>query len=360
MRAEAAYFFRHALVRDAAYELQPPGERNELHEKAARVLESVHADSLDPVAREIAQHWGLSGADPDRERDFTFRAALFAVHSFDHDSAIELLHRTTEIGTPTQVLQAHQLLYSSYRAFRHDNAAAMKEAFALWRAARRYGQPGSVSAALNQMAGIAVERSTSLLRRSYRLAMKAEKWLPAAIAIGNLGAYHVSGKDYRRARRLITKSIQLHRRADNTVGIGFFLCALGGAERHLGMLEEARQHVTEGLQVLEGINARRYLPTGYGHLASVLVSFGRHEEAAQVLDRAVAMATEIQLQHEWWKLVVHRALVALELYRPDHAQGLWREAYAWLRERGMEAQINEARADLGRAAERLGQDVEWE
>lgn len=359
MSAENDYVFRHMLVRDAAYELQLPAERASLHEQAALVLENIYAHELGPVAQELAQHWAVCGTDPERERDFTFRAALYSVHNFDHDSAVRLLRRTTEIGTPTQIVQAHQLLYSTYRAYRHDNAAAMAEAFALWRAARRFGAPGSVSAALNQMAGIAVERATSLLKRSFRLAMKAEAWLPAAIAIGNLGAHCVSISDYRRARRLINSSLRLHRRADNTVGIGFFLCALGGAERKLGMLDAALLHVREGLSVLEGMDARRYLPTGYGHLASVLGELGRHEEAAQELDTAIKMATDIQLLHEWWKLVIHRALAALELGQIDHAQHLWHEVREWLAQQNMQPRIDEARTDLLRAGTRLNLPTNW-
>ena len=350
---ESAYLFRHAIVRDAAYELQPPGERGALHESAAQVLEQAYATALDPVAQEIAQHWAASGSDPDRERDFTFRAALYAVHTFDHDSAIRLLRRTTIIGTTTQILQAHQMLYSSFRAFRQDTEAAMAEAFALWRAGRRFQEPGAISAALNYMAGLAKDRAIPLLKRSYRLSKRAEKWMPAGIAIGNLGAHYAGLGDFRRACRLIARSITLHRLAGNTVGVGFFLCALSGAHRSLGEFETAHKAAREGVEILEGLDARRYLPSGYGHLASVLEHYGRFQESAVLLDRAIKMAAEIQLDHEWWKLKIHRSLVMLELRQLEQAQRCWAEVRVWMNERNMNSEIDDARNDLQRSGERL-------
>ena len=41
MIAEHAYLFRHALLRDAAYQLQLPGDRAKLHGMALGILEGL-------------------------------------------------------------------------------------------------------------------------------------------------------------------------------------------------------------------------------------------------------------------------------------------------------------------------------
>src|SRR5690606_19665926 len=46
MNAEDAYFFRHALVREAAYSLQMPSERALLHEAAVHALRAALPDEL--------------------------------------------------------------------------------------------------------------------------------------------------------------------------------------------------------------------------------------------------------------------------------------------------------------------------
>lgn len=65
MHAEFAYLFRHALLRAAAYELQPPGERAMLHAVALTLLEDVLRQTsgeagLDAAADDLARHAGAA------------------------------------------------------------------------------------------------------------------------------------------------------------------------------------------------------------------------------------------------------------------------------------------------------------
>lgn len=63
MRAEQAYLFRHAVVRDAAYMLHVPTIRAELHLVAADVIEELFGESEDAAAisDHLAQYRMLSG-----------------------------------------------------------------------------------------------------------------------------------------------------------------------------------------------------------------------------------------------------------------------------------------------------------
>lgn len=354
MHAEAAYLFRHALVRDAAYELQPPGERAGLHALAADVMGHVFAADLDPVAHEIAAHLRLGGADIEREREFTQRGARYAHASYNHSVAIQLLERLVVIGEPRQAAEAHQRLYGTYRGYRNDIAGARRHAFALLRLARSESMPEWVALALNYLAGLeGKQRAMSLYRRSYRQAKRVEAWLPAALAIGNMGAIYAQELAHRRAERMFRSSIRLNRRANNLVGVGFFLGSLAGQLRQQGDLTAAFQASKEGVAILEGIRAKRYLPTAWGHHAAVLERLDRLEECEQLLAKAEQMAEEIQLQHEWWKLKVHRAMVALERRKPDEAKRHWRGARNWLVENGRHRDLEEARTDLCNTGARL-------
>jgi hypothetical protein len=81
VHAEAAYLFRHALLRQAAYQLQLPGDRQRLHALAFDVIENAcggpapPAPSLDsfapaplpphptdPFAAELAAHASAAGS----------------------------------------------------------------------------------------------------------------------------------------------------------------------------------------------------------------------------------------------------------------------------------------------------------
>lgn len=111
--AETAYLFRHALLRDAAYDLHTLGDRARLHLLAAELLEGafggrppdplplelmrqdLQAHATDPVAFEIAMHLmrAQSGMGEDEKLHTTLRlylqrAAEYAVVQYQLDTAL--------------------------------------------------------------------------------------------------------------------------------------------------------------------------------------------------------------------------------------------------------------------------------
>ncbi|NUN49567.1 MAG: hypothetical protein HUU15_12135, partial [Candidatus Brocadiae bacterium] len=83
MNAEVAYLFRHVLLREAAYQLQLPGDRARLHGLALETIEALSggrppahfaedADGrpvaedhpTDPFALDLAEHARLAAAAP--------------------------------------------------------------------------------------------------------------------------------------------------------------------------------------------------------------------------------------------------------------------------------------------------------
>ena len=355
MDAEQAYLFRHVLVRDAAYELQLPAERAALHDLAASTMLAVLAPPLDAVAHELAVHLRIGGRQPELERHYTLLAARYAHAGFNHAAAIPLLERLAEIGNDSNVIEAYQLQYAILRAHRNDRAGAMRCALLLVRYGRARGIQAAVAQGLNYLAGLADDRrAVRLWRRAFRLAVRAQAWMVAAVSIGNLGSHYTGTRDHRRARRLFMSSIRLNEKARNDAGVGFFLSSLSGQLRHLGDIDGALAASQRSIAILEGMDAKRYLPTAYGHYAAALDLLGRFEESEQLLAKAYTIADEIQLQREFWKLAIHRALVALERGRVDDAQTYWQRALAWLRDHGPPGEIQQARADLKAACKRLG------
>ena len=86
MHAETAYIFRHALLRDAAYGLQPPGERGVLHGLALDILQALLApEEIPALAMELAEHARLAMHDtlPDKRR----RALLEAEYGYLNQAA---------------------------------------------------------------------------------------------------------------------------------------------------------------------------------------------------------------------------------------------------------------------------------
>ncbi len=77
--AEIAYLFRHALLREAAYQLQLPGSRARLHGLALEIVEDLFAgneNALDQLAEELADHAKSALLTDDRSHDSQGRLLL--------------------------------------------------------------------------------------------------------------------------------------------------------------------------------------------------------------------------------------------------------------------------------------------
>ena len=117
--AEQAYLFRHAVVRDAAYDLQLPSERAQLHGLALDVLESLPGVNQPSAGLELAHHarWAREGArDAERyaeaERRHLRAGGDFARFNYDYVAALDAfqrLHALLDNDPPERALVADMM-----------------------------------------------------------------------------------------------------------------------------------------------------------------------------------------------------------------------------------------------------------
>ena len=140
---EQAYLFRHVLVRDAAYQLQLPRQRAELHGLALRCIEKLFANDL--PALDLANHardaqikgTAAIGKLVETEARYLLQAVKAARASFDLSLAMELAKRLSLLPVATDLLldanihlaELHQLAGRTQEALFHaDKALALARA----------------------------------------------------------------------------------------------------------------------------------------------------------------------------------------------------------------------------------------
>jgi class 3 adenylate cyclase/tetratricopeptide (TPR) repeat protein len=102
--SERVHSFRHITMQNVAYELLPFALRRQLHKRAARSIERVHAHALEPVYALLAHHW--AAADDVLEAILYFeKAGEQAFGRFSNreavrflDAALALAERAPEIA----------------------------------------------------------------------------------------------------------------------------------------------------------------------------------------------------------------------------------------------------------------------
>jgi len=90
--------FRHALIRDAAYEGLPFRRRRELHARVGDVLELRNADSVEEVAELLSLHFSLA-ADAERTWRYSLLAGERAREKFANVEAAEFYRRAVDVAS---------------------------------------------------------------------------------------------------------------------------------------------------------------------------------------------------------------------------------------------------------------------
>jgi class 3 adenylate cyclase/tetratricopeptide (TPR) repeat protein len=93
---EAVYSFKHALVRDAAYESLLKSRRNQLHGQIARVLEEGFADIVRSQPELLAYHFTEAGL-VDRAIDYWLKAGQLALSRSANAEAVKHLRQGVEL-----------------------------------------------------------------------------------------------------------------------------------------------------------------------------------------------------------------------------------------------------------------------
>ena len=99
--------FRHALIRDSAYDGLPYRRRQELHERVARVYEERHAGDLDEVAELLSLHFLRAGAHDDAWR-YSLVAGKRAQAKFANVEAAEFYRRALDAAPDVTSLEPHE------------------------------------------------------------------------------------------------------------------------------------------------------------------------------------------------------------------------------------------------------------
>ncbi len=98
VRTRGTHQFEHASVHAVVYGLLLPSEQRQLHERAARALESIHGASLDAVAARLAHHW-LRAGNAERAAHFSALAADQALQGYANPDAEHLFRQAIEQDT---------------------------------------------------------------------------------------------------------------------------------------------------------------------------------------------------------------------------------------------------------------------
>ena len=291
------YMFKHALMRDAAYDMQARARLRELHLRAAEAFEAEFAHDLAPHYGELAYHFERADIR-DKTIDYLEKAGDEARKEYRNQEALDyyerLLQFLPESGElPRRVYlslaQVMQVLGNIDEGLEHVEKAEA----ALPNSAP---QVRYQKAFLTQMKGDFV-RAGELIREAIGLAQEASNREWEARCLNSLGVLNLYTGEPETAGALLTKSMSIAREEGlQAVEVKAISNMAGVAMAH-NNLDEARQHLEQSLAIARELKDRWTEFLCLGNLGELYLKLSSPEKALTSLEQSKDVGTEIGTQN---------------------------------------------------------------
>ncbi|MGW8145192.1 MAG: AAA family ATPase, partial [Anaerolineales bacterium] len=218
--SELRYLFTHALLLDAAYQMQVHSRRQALHKSAVQAIESLYAEETSAHSTDLAYHCEMAGL-ADKARNYLIQAAKIAKKDYQNTQAIDLYSRALNLTPEKDFSTRYEILYEREKIFSY------------------LGQPENQVADLEQLGQLinTEEDKFSDQEKNKYLSKLAAKW----------ANYKIETGDYKGAITSVEEMIsiaEIENLKEDLVD-AYFLWAI--SSYHLGFLEEAAKQGSTGL-----------------------------------------------------------------------------------------------------------------
>ncbi|NUN48270.1 MAG: tetratricopeptide repeat protein [Candidatus Brocadiae bacterium] len=370
MNAESIYVFRHALLRDAAYQLQLPGDRSRLHALALAAIEEVCGGRppeppplsspepaawvphpTDAFAEALAQHARLAqscgAGDPPSTRNASLqnargiylrRAARIANREHRHNARLNALQEAASFLRGAEKAQALAYAAESARlAGCMDTAESLLlEALAV---SRESGSPRVEGLALTRLALVLEETGrTEPAERRYEEALlihrKSGDRRSEAVTLGNRAELYRNTGRMDQAERGFEEALAIHRKLRNRGSEGVVIGSLAVLHARTGRFALAERGYRRALEIHREVGNRRSEGRMLGNLSTLLKTGGRLEQAEQTLLQSLVLLREVGDRRAEGIALGNLANIRMDTHRiPEAALG-YEQAMAIHRELG--------------------------
>ena len=301
---ELRYLFKHAMLRDAAYEMQLKARLRQLHLLAATAYESLYAADLTEHYATLSYHYGQAG-ETEAERRYARLAGEEAAARFAHSESIRFLSRALELTPQDDRENRYALLLARERVLAlQGNRPAQAQDLELLEALAATTEEDSLREAA-QRAEVALRRSkyaeavgdypAAILaaQEAIALAQTAGEAGLEATAHRGWGVVLWQQGDNATAHDRMQQAMQLARRAGQCNLQAECLCDLGCVDWTLGDYAAAQRCYEQSLDLAREVGDRRCEIIALQNLGLALATQGDWDSARGCYEHSLEIAQEI-------------------------------------------------------------------
>lgn len=295
-----SYVFRHALIRDAVYADQLPGDRVRTHLHYAEALEASSALAPDGrAAVELAHHWHAAGDLP-RALGAAWRAAAEAGASLAYSEQLHMLTRVLElwprVTAPADRIGVDRVsvLERAVEAAQLAGEAEQGVGLASTTLAELQNEPTRAARMLelrsSMLRALGREGDLDNLREAVRLVPPDDPTRARVLAA--LAARLLKIPQHDAARPVVDEALELARRFGDAHTEAFALVLAATIRARFGHLASELPRLHEAQRIAESIGAYEQLMQAMYAEAELLEAYGEHERAGEVARRGIDAASE--------------------------------------------------------------------
>lgn len=356
--AETAYVFRHALLREAAYQLQPPAQRARLHELALEAIPALFAplgeSAVDQQAADLADHAMLaaiarrdSTGNLARLRELAVveahwlqRAAQHATAAYELSRALDCWNRVAALPDTTPALRALALVEGL--RLRRGLGRVMEVtqlAPSVVQAAQQTGDARLQARAL-QIAALATldtaspAQAETIGRKALEQAVAGGDELLIAGVGGNLAVYMATQRRFEEARAQYQAVLEVFRRRRDWSEYATSLGNLANIDSQLGHYARSERAYRVALALARRHGNPRDLAHLYDKLGIVCAYQARDHDARKWMEQAVSWARRSGDRSSYGATLGNLATVLGDVGEPERGREMLWQALEVNRECG--------------------------
>jgi adenylate cyclase len=295
--SELRYLFRHALLRDAAYDMQAQERLKELHRLAAQTIERLYPGDETQYDL-LLEHWHSAG-ELDRQLHYLpFVAKRLINITAQYDAARAILERVLSQLDVDDSRRATLLNLMSVVHLRQGNFSESETAAQQARLLASSEDPDTLATSLYRLGDVTNSRDAYSEAQAYiqeSLAIWRELGNKVGIAdnLNLLGNMMQRQGAYADARTYLDQGITIWTELGNQERLASTLLQVGVVARMQGLISEARHYAEQSLLIRREIGDRAGIAACLTQLGTIARLEGNYQEAQRYHEQGLSIRREI-------------------------------------------------------------------
>ncbi|MCD4817581.1 MAG: tetratricopeptide repeat protein [Candidatus Cloacimonetes bacterium] len=270
--SELKYIFKHALIREAIYDMQLRKELRELHKLAGEVIEELFKENLIPFYSDLANHF-VKAEKFDKAIDYLEKAGNQSKKSYENDNALRFFSRLI-----THLEKKLGIISSENEQYKELKTKLIKNIL----------KKGDVLQFLGKW-----DEALESFTISQELAIEFDNKKLISESLGRIAYIHKLYGNYEKAVEFINQDLIICEELDDKWGLGKCYSNMGNTFVNQGKYDEAMEYYKKDLDICKEINNKSGYSKTIGNMGIIYDEKGNYKKAMECFNEDLKFKEEV-------------------------------------------------------------------